>query len=281
MSGCSTGMINLTPGKIPVNSSGIYTFSLRVKPSEAKIDKESIKANIVIDGETHRMVKSNLGEYIFEYEHLIPGNRASAKYYYELVYNFKTKVVKRHERKKTKLFAVKLIDRYVIQLESDRGVQGSKVAVLGRGFNPEDRIVFDDTEISTEFQSPNSISFIVPGVPANVDYNVSLRSYHNDDILIGDFRVDSSKIGISPNKISLLSGQVETLNFNIDFEAPAGGLIINVTTDIPQSVIMPEVLIPEGEKSVNVPLEGGEKGEGYIFVESSGFSLVEVPVIID
>ena len=41
----------------------------------------------------------------------------------------------------------------------------------------------------------------------------------------------------------------------MDNPAPMGGLYINVTTDIPSSVIMPEVIIPETARTVNIAVQ--------------------------
>ncbi|MEM9227622.1 MAG: hypothetical protein AAGA45_06610, partial [Verrucomicrobiota bacterium] len=51
-------------------------------------------------------------------------------------------------------------------------------------------------------------------------------------------------------------------------------------TDSPQSIIMPEVVIPEGAKSVSVPMEGGIPGTGTLFVEAPGFNAIKVPVSV-
>ena len=37
---------------------------------------------------------------------------------------------------------------------------------------------------------------------------------------------------------------------------PAGGLAIDVKTNIPNSVIMPEAIISEGDMTVNIPVKG-------------------------
>ena len=51
-------------------------------------------------------------------------------------------------------------------------------------------------------------------------------------------------------------------------------------TDIPESIIMPEVFIPEGARSVNVPVEGGIPGVGKLFVEVPGLKTVVIPVVV-
>jgi hypothetical protein len=55
-------------------------------------------------------------------------------------------------------------------------------------------------------------------------------------------------------------------------------LCINVTTDIPNSVIMPEVRLATGEDSATVAIEGGEPGKGHLYVSAQGFDELTVPI---
>jgi hypothetical protein len=68
--------------------------------------------------------------------------------------------------------------------------------------------------------------------------------------------------------------------FTIPAEAPAGGLVLDITTDVPASVIMPEVLIPAGARSVNVVVEGGKPGSGTIYVRAPGFGEASVAITV-
>ena len=61
-----------------------------------------------------------------------------------------------------------------------------------------------------------------------------------------------------PAALSLAPGQKQSLTFTITHPAPAGGLLLDVTTDVPESVIMPEVIVPEGQSSATVTVEGGK-----------------------
>jgi hypothetical protein len=53
-----------------------------------------------------------------------------------------------------------------------------------------------------------------------------------------------------------------------------------VTTDVPDSVIMPEVVIPQGQTSVTVTVEGGKQGSGSLFLKGFGNGEVTVPVTV-
>ena len=43
---------------------------------------------------------------------------------------------------------------------------------------------------------------------------------------------------------------------------------------------MPEVIIPEGSRSVNVNIEGGETGMGKLYVEAPGFNTIELLIMV-
>jgi len=87
-----------------------------------------------------------------------------------------------------------------------------------------------------------------------------------------------TSLSVSPNSLDIQSGDTATLLFKIDYEAPAGGLAIDVKTNIPNSVIMPEAVIAEGDKTVNIPIRGGEVGEGKLVISANGFEGTEVSV---
>ena len=88
---------------------------------------------------------------------------------------------------------------------------------------------------------------------------------------IGNFRVDESVLSVSPSKLEIQSGSSNILLFKIDYDAPEGGLKISVKTDIPNSVIMPEARINQGDKTVNITVKGGEVGEGKLVISAPGF----------
>jgi len=60
--------------------------------------------------------------------------------------------------------------------------------------------------------------------------------------------------------------------------APEGGLPISISTDRPESIIMPEVVIPAGAQTVSVPIQGGVGGSGIILATAPGFKDLEIPL---
>ena len=69
-----------------------------------------------------------------------------------------------------------------------------------------------------------------------------------------------------------------TLLFKIDYDAPEGGLSIDVKTNVPDSIVMPEAVIAEGDRTVNIPIQGGSVGEGKMIISAPGYDSVEVSV---
>ena len=135
-----------------------------------------------------------------------------------------------------------------------------------------------ELDASTRYLSENELRFVVPALPSGLDYPVKLSGGAHGALDIGNFRVDESRLGVSPSSLEIQSGDTATLLFKIDHEAPAGGLIIDVKTNIPNSVIMPEAIIAEGDMTVNIPIKGGETGEGKLVVSAPGFEGTEISV---
>jgi hypothetical protein len=130
----------------------------------------------------------------------------------------------------------------------------------------------------TVFESPSSLSFFVPAVSPNRSYKLTVRGGAGS-LDAGTFRVDAVSFTVSPSAIFIRSGEQQALTFTIPQPAPAGGMLIDVQTDIKDSVIMPEVIVPANATSVTIPVQGGKPGTGSLFFRSSaGESTVSVTV---
>jgi hypothetical protein len=97
---------------------------------------------------------------------------------------------------------------------------------------------------------------------------------------VGTFRIDPSNLVVSPAALTLRTGERQPLTFSVPVSAPPGGLLIDVTTDVPESVIMPEIIVPQGQTSVTITVEGGKSGSGSLFLKGFGAGEVTVPVTI-
>jgi hypothetical protein len=277
LSGCETvTLTDLTPKSMAENPSQIYTFSLRVSPRSNTVS--GITPHIIIDGQNHRMNRSPLGENVFEFDYQLPANRDRVAYYFLVNYNIEMNTATPREAY-TRVETVQIVRRYVLSLEVNRGPIGSRISVLGRGFTPQDTIHVNGTPARTNFESPNALSFFVPALEPSRNYQVTLNSAAGNSP-VGTFRIDPSSVTVSPNSLSLRTGDRQNITFTLPNPAPPGGTLLDVTTDVPESVIMPEVVVPQGQTYVSIPVEGGKPGSGNLFLKGFGTGEVTVPISV-
>ena len=272
----------MTPETVPTNPSGIYTLSAKAKLDNDAVDKSSVDAYVVIDGEKRPMAQSNLGYEYFDYDYAIPEDRESARYYYILNYRLRKFGGSASEEKEVRsgLHSFQLTDRYSISLDAERAPIGSRVTVLGKGFSRGDRVYVGGTEAPTSFVSANAVSFTVPSVEPGKAYPVEVRG-GGDAESAGSLRVDpGSPVRALPASLELETGEQQALAFTLQEPAPKDGLYLDVTTDVPDSVIMPEVVVPGGARTVSVTVEGGEPGEGSLYVNAPGVPELTIPITV-
>src|SRR3954465_13499441 len=110
--GCnSITLTNLTPPSTPENPSQIYTFSLRVSSRTNTIPLGSISAHIVIDGQSHDMKKSPLGEGLYDFEYQVGSGRDDVAYYYLVNYNTEGNSVATPSETYTEVNHLKIVNR--------------------------------------------------------------------------------------------------------------------------------------------------------------------------
>lgn len=280
LAGCQGIVLtNLTPASLPENPSQIYTITLRVTPKIQTIVPGSLQPSIIIDGQNHQMSKSPLGENMWEYDHQLPAGREEIAYYFLVKYVIEGNGTRSPGETYTDITRARVVRRYVLSLEVNRGPVGARISVLGRGFTPQDVIYFDNAPTRTVFESPNALSFFVPALTAGQNYRVMLGSAAGNSP-VGTFRIDASNLTVMPSSLTLRPREKQSITFTIPNAAPAGGLLLDVTTDIPESVIMPEVMVPQGQNSVQVTVEGGKPGSGSLFLRGYGSGEVIVPVTV-
>lgn len=280
LAGCQGIVLsNLTPASLPENPSQIYTITLRVTPKTSTIVPTSIAPKIVIDGQNFPMTKSPLGENLWEFDYQLPGGRDQIAYYFLVNYQVEGNGTVSPAETYTEITHASIVRRYVLSLEVNRGPVGARVSVLGRGFTPQDVVYFDNSPARTVYESPNALSFFVPALAAGQNYRVTLGSAAGSSP-VGTFRIDSTNLSVSPSSLTLRTGERQSITFTVPNAAPPGGLLLDVTTDVPESVIMPEVLVPQGQTSVTVTVEGGKAGSGSLFLKGFGSGEVTVPVSV-
>jgi len=268
LSGCNLTITNLTPDTVPQNPSQIYTITASFRPDTKRIQQPSIQPRIVIDGQAYKMNRAGVGGDIWEFDYQIPAGRTSATYYFICNYTLEG-----NSGEPTEVYSdlqtMRIVGRYVLRPEATRAPVGSRVSVLGAGFTPTDVVYFDNTPTRTVFESPSSISFFVPAVESGRNFKLTVVGSGGITLDVGTFRVDAISFQVSPSTIVLRAGEQQAVTFTIPTAAPAGGLVIDVTTDVPESVVMPEVNVPSGQTSVTVPVQGGKPGTGSLFFKSS------------
>ena len=280
LAGCeSVTLTNLTPGSMPENPSQIYTFTLRVTPRTNTIPAASIAPHIVVDGQNFDMKPSQLGGGLYEFEYQLPAGREELAYYYLVTYTTEGNNVQTPGEAYTEVAHVKLVRRYVLSLEVNRGPVGARVSVLGRGFNPQDVVFFSGVAARTVCESPNALSFFVPPLEPGKNYSVALNGAPGYSP-VGTFHIDPSNVSVSPTSLALRTGARQALTFSIANPAPPGGTLLDLTTDVPESVIMPEVVVPPGNTSVTVTVEGGRPGTGNLFLKGFGTGELTIPVTV-
>lgn len=275
-SGCKFTVTNLTPDTVPQNPSQIYTITASFRPESNRIVRSTIQPRIIIDGQSYKMTQGNVGGDIWEFDYQIPAGRTSASYYF--ICNYNVEGQSEPVEVYSELQSMRIVGRYVLRPEATRAPIGSRVSVLGAGFTPTDIVYFDNTPTRTVFESPSSISFFVPAVEPGRNFKLTIVG-SGITLDVGSFRVDAISFQVSPSALFIRSGEQQAVTFTIPTAAPAGGMLIDVTTDVPESVVMPEVIVPAGQMSVTLPVQGGKAGVGSLFFRSSaGESSVSVTV---
>jgi hypothetical protein len=280
VSGCTqVALTNLTPSSLPENPSGIYTITLRVEPKASTVIPDSVVPKVVVGAQPHDMRRSDVSTEVYEYDYKLPPYQNDISYYFLVSYNTGGELNASQGQAYTDVIHTAVVSRYVLELEANRGPVGARIGILGRGFSPKDLVGFDGTPVRTVYDSPNSLSFFVPALTPGKTYTVSVAGAAGNSV-VGKFRIDSSDVTVSPASLALATGQRQPVTFTIANPAPAGGLLLDVTTDVPESVIMPEVIVPAGQTSVTVTIEGGKAGSGNLFLKGYGQGEVTVPVSV-
>lgn len=278
VTGCNLTITNLTPATVPANPSQIYTITGSFQPKTSNILRDSITPRIIIDGQSYKMNHSPVNGDIWEFDYQLPAGRQSASYYFIADFRTEGQTSSRPTEVSSELQTMNIVGRYVLRAEATRAPVGSRVSVLGAGFTPSDLVYFGNAPARTVFESPSSLSFFVPALEAGRSYRLSVVG-SGANLDVGTFRVDGISFQVSPSALTLRQGEQQSLTFTIPQPAPAGGMLIDVTTDIPASIILPEVMVQAGLSSVTVPVQGGQPGTGALYFKSSaGESSVPVTV---
>lgn len=280
ITGCNINVIDLTPSTMKANPSNVYTITAQIKLKNSAVIAETLRPKVVVDGKVHPMSLAPGSTSLYEYDFRMPPGRNEAAYYMLVHFERKTESGVATKEIVTELSRFSIENRYSVELEVNRAPVGTRVAVLGRGFTRDDKILVGDTPAATRFDSSTSLSFYVPTLPEGRGYDVKVIGI-SGEINAGNLRIDSSRVTVRLQPSTISQGQSSILLFTIPEPAPPGGLQIDVHTDIPDSVIMDFVRIEAGQVSTSIPVQGGVPGSGSLFITIPGYSEVVVPITIN
>jgi len=277
--GCNITISNLTPDVLRENPSQLYTLSARVTPTSRSVDRSSLQVTAVIDGQSLTMHKSALANDVYEVDYPLPPGRDQAAYYFLAIYRFNSSAPSKNYEVYSEVHHLQILRRYTSPLQADRGPVGARVSIAGSGFTPQDVVYLGTTPARTVFESPSALSFFVPPVQPDRTYNIAI-SGGGPTLSVGAFRADAMSVTVNPSSLTMRSGDQQTLEFTLTGPAPQGGLLLDVTTDIPESVIMPEVVVPEGASNVVVTIQAAKPGAGALYLKGFGTTEMTIPVSV-
>lgn len=276
LSGCRGKLTDLTV-RCPRNPSNLYRFTVGSKISKSEAIAGTFAPMLVIDGKKVPLKADDVQPNIYYADYTLGSNRKKARYYFELNYQS----MPRFNVIRTYMYTTPLAE-YVISehgasmLQFERAPVGAEVRVIGSEFTPNDRVVIGQCEVWTTFYSENAISFVVPHLVSGKAYPVYCIRERKTDF-VGNLLIDSKQLMVQPSQLEI--GQGEQVALTVKLNSPVSdSLVVNVTTNIPNSVIMPEIKIAAGEDSATISIEGGEPGDGKLYISAMGYEEVIVPI---
>jgi hypothetical protein len=270
---------NQTPPIIPANASGTYPLKMHLRTRGGEVDRETVRARVVVDGKSHGMVPAPDGESNYVYEYRIPGDRHALSYYFDVDYSLRRDGTVSHKNHKSPVQDLVLSNRYVLGLDSNRGAPGTRITVMGLGFGKDDEVVLGNMPAETFYLSPTTLQFVVPTLPANRNYAVGVLD-DRGSIGGGKFYVDKAPLLVTPCSLDLTVG--ESMNITVTIQSPAGeeGVDVSVTTDIPDAIAMDDVHIFTNRTSGIATIDGISPGQGFLFLTAPGFREARVPLSV-
>jgi hypothetical protein len=321
LTGCQSPVItNFTQPAVTTNPSQIYTISARIAPRAIGLVKDSVIPRIIIDGKSYAMTPSPVGQNLYDFEYQIPAGRDELRYYFIVEYQVARNSTTSTREDYSPVQTLKIIGRHALSLSANRGPVGARIGIYGRGFTAADTVTLDGSPVQSQLDSPTSVSFYVPAVPVNQNYSVAVgdsvvgtfrvdaggapvsayRPARQPALAGGGPGAGTAKytqpapsgaaarstvaapaeFTVTPLSINIAEKETVTLTFASPVVLTAR-TVVDVTTDIPDSVIMPEVFIPGGSNTTSVSVEGGKPGTGYLYVRGPGSSReIRIPVTV-
>jgi len=279
--GCSTYLVNQTPQQFPPSPDGTYTIAAEVKTNQKNIIPDSFEAFVVIDGEQFPMSREFSSNYLFVYDYKPSTEKSITRFYYVLNYMEENKNNSQSLKQIiSNLHQTQLPDKLRFRLDRKRAAVDTKVSLYGDQFTDQDHVLIDGISCETTFVSTGELQFLVPEINPSFGYEVKVFT-SGGLFNTGVLRVDAANpLRVLPSELELKVGQSKAIAFMLNHPAPQGGLYIDVTTDIPDSIIMPEILISESAHTISTTIQGKQIGEGYLFIKTGELPEIVVPITV-
>ncbi|MBP5191557.1 MAG: IPT/TIG domain-containing protein [Opitutales bacterium] len=276
LGGCKPYLTNITPETAQRNPSNLYRFTVFFNVNQRYVVPDTLQPFLVIDGRQFPLQPEADFPGLYYYDHKLDETRTDAKYYFQIGYRQRKQGTIRDYTRKTELAFFKISDYRNMSLSVERAPMGNHVRVLGSHFTEGDHILVGDYETATTFISENVLSFQVPMVAPNKSYSI-FAVHENEKHFVGNLFVDHNRFSVEPAEIALNVG--EKTEITLRATAPlSNDVYINITTSIPNSIIVPEIRIAAGEESTTIPIEGAEPGKGILYLSAPGFHEISMPV---
>lgn len=159
-----------------------------------------------------------------------------------------------------------------------------RLTLSGRNFRPDSKVLLDGVELSHVTPSSTEVEFDVPTQVQTGDLALRMRT----PIIAGGteyFESNELQVAVAQSYVSAptmnmnpVQGQSSTFSLDIPYAAPAGGIefsISSVPSDLAQ--VSPTVVVPAGQRSVDVTLLPLRAGAGHLLVAATNFPHAELP----
>ncbi|MDR0428666.1 MAG: IPT/TIG domain-containing protein [Puniceicoccales bacterium] len=278
MAGCTHVSIrNVTPQVMATNISRVYPLTMNFAARDGKVNTESIRAHVIIDGHSRKMRSVGHNRYVYEYR--MTSDNPKVIYSFSVDYSRRCGGKLCFFNEKSPDFELILTGHYAMGLDSQRGIPGAPITIIGRGFQKSDTVYVGDSVAETQFLSPTAIQFRIPQLPSGKHYNVELAN-PNGTLPAGKIFVDKGNISTNPKAIEIKCGESTILQITISAPAPSGGLEIDVTTNIPDAIVVPDVHIRQGKVTTSLKIEGAEVAHGMLFLSGKEYAETAIPLVI-
>ena len=291
LSGCvSPTIINRTLGVLAPSPTQTYKITASVKPSASNFIPDSETVQIMIGQAPYPMTKVPNSDTLYEFDYKAPPGVTQFAYYFLAHYNTSDSgIVSLREDYSTLQHAV-ISDQISSVAAGNTAAAGASVSSAntaipwGSPASMESSASANVAPASTSASGAlNAGSFgfgSASSTAATTSYSAQTPAPTASSASVST-RQDGNDLTVSPTEISIHTGSNIVLKFITPTKVTGSPLLIDVTTDIPDSVIMPEVYVNVGRNVGSVILKGGKPGKGNLYVKAAGYAkTLTIPITV-